>query len=98
LPVHPAQLYSSIDAFLITLLLVAWTPFRRHDGEVAALMITIYPIVRIFEEAIRTDEPKRFITNITISQNISILILAVAVAVWIYVLRQPRLKYAPAAP
>ena len=94
LPVHPAQLYSSLDAFLLTFFLLAWYPFRRHDGEVTALMITIYPLQRIFEEILRTDELTVFGTGMTISENVSILTLAAAVALWIFVLRSPRLKYA----
>lgn len=97
LPVHPAQLYSSIGAFLITLVLIAWYPFRRHNGELVALMMTIYPIVRILEEAIRIDEGASLGTSLSISQNVSLLILAGAVAVWVFVLRQPRLQYEPAA-
>ena len=33
-PVHPAQLYSAIDAGLLGWLLWAYFPFRRRDGEV----------------------------------------------------------------
>jgi phosphatidylglycerol:prolipoprotein diacylglycerol transferase len=94
LPVHPAQLYSSIDAFLIALVLLAWYPFRRHNGEIVVLMMTIYPITRFLEEIIRIDEPAIFGTGLSISQNVSLLILAGAVAMWVYVLRQPRLQYA----
>ncbi len=97
LPVHPAQLYSSLDAFLLTFFLLAWYPFRRHEGEVTALMLTIYPIQRIFEEILRTDELPVFGTGMTISENVSILMLAAAVALWIFVLRGPRLKYAAPA-
>lgn len=97
LPVHPAQLYSSIDAFLITLLLLAWYPFRRRDGEVTALMLTIYPITRFLEEIIRVDEMPQFGTGMSISQNISILMLAATVVLWVIVVRQPRLKYAVSA-
>ena len=43
-PVHPTQIYSSIDALLICLLLLAYDPFRRRDGELSALMLTVYPI------------------------------------------------------
>lgn len=93
LPVHPAQLYSAIDAFLLTLLLLAWYPFRRHAGEVTALMITIYPISRFLQEIIRTDEMPVFGTGMSISQNISILLLVAAAALWIVVLKSPRLKY-----
>lgn len=98
LPVHPAQLYSAIDALLITLFLLAWYPLRRHDGEVTALLLTIYPIVRFLEEIIRTDESAIFGTGMSISQNVSLLLLAAAAVLWIYVLRSPRLKYANSVP
>jgi phosphatidylglycerol:prolipoprotein diacylglycerol transferase len=96
LPVHPTQLYSAIGAALLTLFLLGWYPLRRHEGEVTALMITIYPIMRILEEIIRHDEPLNW-TRMTISQDISVLLLAAAVVLWIFILRAPRLKYAASA-
>jgi prolipoprotein diacylglyceryltransferase len=93
LPVHPTQLYSALGALLLTLFLLAWSPFRRHAGEVTALMITIYPLMRILEESIRTDEPLIGRTGMTISQNVSVLLIVAAITLWIFVLRSPRLKY-----
>jgi phosphatidylglycerol:prolipoprotein diacylglycerol transferase len=93
LPVHPTQLYSSIGALLLALFLLAWYPLRRHEGEVTALMISIYPIMRILEESIRTDEPLIGRTGMTVSQNVSVLLLAAAATLWIFILRGPRLKY-----
>ena len=46
LPVHPTQIYSTIDALLLCLLLLAYDPFRRRDGELFALMMSIYPVTR----------------------------------------------------
>lgn len=94
LPVHPTQLYSAIGALLLTLFLLAWYPFRRHEGEVTALMISIYPFMRILEESIRTDEPLIGRTGMTISQNVSVLMIVAAITLWIFVLRSPKLKYA----
>ena len=91
---HPTQLYSAIGALLLALFLLAWYPLRRHEGEVTALMISIYPIMRILEESIRTDEPLIGRTGMTVSQNVSVLLLALAVTLWIFILRGPRLKYA----
>jgi phosphatidylglycerol---prolipoprotein diacylglyceryl transferase len=90
LPVHPAQLYSAIDAGLLAWLLWVYYPFRRRDGEVIALLLTIHPISRFLLEIIRTDEPGVWGTGLSISQNISLLILVLAAGLWIYVLRQPR--------
>jgi phosphatidylglycerol:prolipoprotein diacylglycerol transferase len=89
LPVHPAQLYSSITAGLLAWVLWSYYPFRRRDGEVLTLMITLYPIARFLEESIRVDEPAVFGTGLSISQNISIIVLAVAVALWVWLRRNP---------
>jgi phosphatidylglycerol---prolipoprotein diacylglyceryl transferase len=90
LPVHPAQVYSAIDAGLLAWFLSAYYPFRRRDGEVIALLLTIHPISRFMLEIIRTDEPAVWGTGLSISQNISILIFVVAVGLWIYLLKEPR--------
>lgn len=89
LRVHPTQVYSSISAFLILLLLLAWSPHRRRDGELLALMLTVYPIMRFILEIIRTDESAVFGTGMSISQNVSILLFLFAVCLWTYILRRP---------
>jgi phosphatidylglycerol---prolipoprotein diacylglyceryl transferase len=107
LPVHPTQLYSAIDAVLLCLLLLAFDPFRKRDGEVLALMLTVHPISRFLLESIRTDEPKTYQLPIvssllqrfsgtdmsmSISQLLSVAIFVVAVGLWAYlILRKPRL-------
>jgi len=89
LPVHPTQLYSTIDALILCFLLLCYDRFRRRDGELTALMITVYPITRFLIEKIRTDEAAIWGTGLHISQNISLGILAVAICLWIYILRRP---------
>jgi phosphatidylglycerol:prolipoprotein diacylglycerol transferase len=89
-PVHPTQLYSAIDAFLLCTLLIAYYPFRRRDGEVTALTLTLHPISRFLLEIIRTDEGPVFGTPWSISQNISLLVLIGGIGLWIYLSRQPR--------
>ena len=98
LPVHPTQLYSTIDALILCFLLLAFDPFRRRDGALTALMMTVEPITRFLIEGIRTDEAAIWGTPFTISQNISLAFLAVAIGLWIYILRRPpRLAFATAA-
>lgn len=87
-PVHPAQIYSAIDAGLLGWLLWTYFPFRRRDGECIALLLTIHPITRFLLEIIRTDEPAVFGTGLSISQNISVGLLACGVALWWYLSRQ----------
>jgi phosphatidylglycerol:prolipoprotein diacylglycerol transferase len=96
-PVHPTQLYSFIDSLLLCLFLLAYYPYRTRDGEVTALTMTLHPISRFLIEIIRVDEQPVFSTPWSISQNISVLILAAAVCLWIYVWRQPRGVAWPAA-
>jgi len=89
LPVHPTQLYSAINAGLIAFFLWSFYPARRRDGEVFALLITFYPIARFLLEMIRVDESSFFGTGLSISQNVSLLLLAAVALLWVYLLRQP---------
>ncbi|HVU86396.1 MAG TPA: prolipoprotein diacylglyceryl transferase [Pirellulales bacterium] len=97
-PVHPTQLYSAIDAFLLCLFLLAYYPFRQHDGEVTAWTLTLHGVTRFLLEIIRTDEGPVFGTGLSISQNISLLVLVIAAGLWIYVLRRPHGSVWPARP
>jgi phosphatidylglycerol:prolipoprotein diacylglycerol transferase len=85
LPVHPAQLYSSVGALLICLVLVASEPYLNRPGSLLALLLTLYPPVRIIEEMIRVDEPGQFGTSLKISQWISLGMLVAAAGLWSYV-------------
>ena len=91
-PVHPAQLYASLDAFALFLFLLAWYPYRRHDGELLAWMLVIHAVSRFMLEVIRTDEGAVFGTGWTISQNLSLLMLLAGVGLWAYLLffQRPR--------
>lgn len=89
LPVHPTQLYSSINAFLLCFFLLAFEPFSRHDGMLFALTLTIYPVARFLLEIIRTDESAVFGTGLSISQNVSLLLLAAIAVLWYFVLKGP---------
>jgi phosphatidylglycerol:prolipoprotein diacylglycerol transferase len=89
-PIHPTQLYSAIDGFLLLFLLLAYEPFQRRSGELLALALTLHPISRFLLEVIRIDEAPMFGTRLSISQLISIVALAGAGVLWTFVARQPR--------
>jgi phosphatidylglycerol:prolipoprotein diacylglycerol transferase len=82
LPVHPTQLYDSINALLIFFTLWLYYPMRQGDGEVSALFLAMYPIGRFVIEIIRVDEPGQWGTSLSISQWISFGLLAIAVLLW----------------
>jgi phosphatidylglycerol:prolipoprotein diacylglycerol transferase len=89
IPLHPAQLYAAIDAAILAALAVVFTPLFRRDGEVFALVLTLHPISRILLEMIRVDEPPALGTPLSISQLVSLALLAVAAALWWWISRQP---------
>lgn len=89
-PVQPAQIYSAINGFAIFLFLWFYYPFRRQDGEVFALLLTIYPVTRILLEWVRVDEAGRFGTSFTISQWISVGLLVAVAVLWVWIMRQRR--------
>lgn len=88
-PVHPVQIYSAIDALLTTLLLLAFQPLQRRDGETFALLLGLHAVSRFLLEIIRIDEASVFGTGLSISQNISVVMLAGAIGLWLYLRRSP---------
>jgi phosphatidylglycerol:prolipoprotein diacylglycerol transferase len=98
--VYPTQILSSINAALICLFLWAYYPFRKRDGEVTALLVSIYPVTRILLEMIRTDESSLLKTSfkLTISQAVSGLLLLAVLALWWYVLSRPAGSALPRKP
>lgn len=93
LPVHPTQLYSALDGLILLLLLTAYFPLRRRDGEVMALLMVTYPVSRFLIEHLRNDEGAIF-AGMTISQNISVLLLACGLLFWVYLRSLPLGRYA----
>ncbi|MDG3003447.1 prolipoprotein diacylglyceryl transferase [Paludisphaera mucosa] len=93
LPLHPTQLYSALDAFVLLILLSAFYPFRRRDGEVMGVLMIAYPITRFLIEYVRNDEGI-FFAGLTISQTISVGLLAAAAAYWYWLSRCPKSRYA----
>jgi phosphatidylglycerol:prolipoprotein diacylglycerol transferase len=57
LPVHPAEIYSSITAFLLAGLLIAYFTLPHVDGRVFALMLILEGFARFVLEIIRVEPP-----------------------------------------
>ena len=89
LPVHPAQLYAAIDAAILAVLACLATPLARRDGQVFALVLTLHPISRLLLETIRVDEPPALGTSLSISQLVSLVLLAAAAGLWWWTFQQP---------
>ena len=86
LPVRPAQLISSFSSLTLCLLLCAVSPLFRRDGTVMMLGFAGYAVMRFVLELVRVDEGGQFGTSLSISQWVSLAVLACSVAglVWIY--------------
>ena len=90
--IHPTQLYSTIDAMVLCLFLLAYGPFARRDGEVIAMLLTVHPMARFLMEMIRTDEPKDWSIgglHLSLFQVVCLGIVAGAVVLWAYILSRP---------
>ena len=90
LPIHPTQIYSSLNAFAILFILLALERFLRRDGELFCLMLILYAPMRFILEIIRIDEADALGTSLSISQNVSIVIITGVVFFWaLYIRRLP---------
>ena len=90
MPFFPTQLYETVSMLLLVFLLLAFQPFRRHDGQVVVVLMLGYAIHRFLNEAIRI-EPT-YALGLTLSQWISVGIFAAALVIEVYLrLTMPKL-------
>lgn len=86
----PTQLYETVSMLLLILVLLAFQPLRRHDGQVLVVLMVGYACHRFLNEAIRI-EPT-YSLGLTLSQWISVGTLAAAVVLEVYLrATQPKL-------
>ncbi len=83
MPLHPTQIYSSLNGFVLALVTAQFFWYRRFPGDVFALGCVLYSITRFLLEFIRADEMGQFGTGYTISQWYSAAILCFGVGLLI---------------
>ena len=88
-PVHPTQLYSSATAFLLCLVLLGIARVVKRDGLVFASLLILYPINRFCLELIRVDEESFLGTGLTVSQCVSLGLLAVGLSLFVWLKATP---------
>ena len=96
LPVHPAQLYSVINALLISLLLSAIFVWRKRHGILGPILFLLYAPSRSVLEMLRVDNPLDA-AGLTISQFISVAVIVISI-VWLIVLYRLPLRSPRAIP
>lgn len=96
-PLHPTQIYSSINALVLAALTAVYYRHRVGNGSVLALAIMGYALSRSCIEVLRGDELGQFGTVFTISQWVSLLVFlaGAALAWWSWRHSEPRLTSAP---
>ena len=89
-PLHPTQIYLSINAFLIFLIL-QWATF---DGEVFWLYVLLYAITRGLIENLRGDSVRGFLIPgvLSTSQFIGLVAAAAAVGMLVFLSRRRRVE------
>jgi phosphatidylglycerol:prolipoprotein diacylglycerol transferase len=97
LPLHPVQLYEAFgELALFLLLVIVVRPRKRFHGQVLAVWLLLYAVLRTVVELFRGDVERGVVAGLGVGQWTSIAILAAGVAVWAQGRRQR--ATAPAAP
>jgi phosphatidylglycerol:prolipoprotein diacylglycerol transferase len=98
LPVVAAQPISSLGGLALCLALCGLSWFPLRDGSVMMLGFAGYAVLRFVLELLRDDEAGQFGTALTISQWVSLVVLACAMVglVWVYRI-EPRAPLQPQA-
>lgn len=86
-PLHPTQLYSSFDGFFIAGLTLWYHRYRRVPGDVFGLALLLSSMTRFLIEFVRGDEFGQGGTTLTISQLISLALLATGIGLQVYLAR-----------
>ena len=82
---YPTQLYETVSMVLLILLLLAYYPFRRHDGQLMVVLMVGYAVHRFINESLRI-EPS-YALGLTLSQWGSVVVLVAAVGIEVYLWR-----------
>ena len=91
-PLHPTQIYSSIDGFIIAGITAWYFGHRRRNGEVLAVALMIYPVTRFCMELLRADEVGQLKTSLTTAQLVSIGLFVVNLIFMVYLSRRPAVR------
>ncbi len=89
LPTHPSQLYASLNALLLCLLVWHLQPLPSRDGVAFLVAIVLYALSRFLLEWVRSDEAGQLGTQLTISHLIAVGSGVVAVLALVLVYRRP---------
>lgn len=91
LPVHPTQVYESLAALVIFLVLSwYWKRKRKNAGEVLLLLGMLYPVWRFIVERIRDDKRPEMFPGLSYSASLSIIVFILCAAGFYFVRVRPQ--------
>jgi hypothetical protein len=90
LGLYPTQLYEAVSMFLLMLLLMAYEPFRRREGQLMALLMVGYSIHRYLNELLR-DDPR----PVGFERYASLILFVAGVVLWLVLQFRPARVSAP---
>ena len=97
LPVHPTQLYMVAGLAVIFIVLLRTLRHKRFDGQVVLGYAFFYGVLRFVVEFFRGDSA-RSMGGMTVSQTISLAMIAVGLFFLVITLKRGLWKQAPASP
>jgi len=88
-PLHPTQLYSSLNGLLIFLVLVGLKRIKGFDGQIFLAYVLLYGVTRSIIEHFRGDERGMFLEGmLSTSQLIGLIMAVIAIAMMIILRRR----------
>ncbi len=86
LPVHPAQLYESLNGLMLLGLLFLVRRYRKFSGEMFVAFTMGYAVLRYYVEALRADEQRGNVGPLSTSQFIGVttFLAGAALLSWLY--------------
>ncbi len=86
---HPTQIYETISMALLLFFLTSLYRYRPFDGFVMTMCLFVYAVHRFLNEMLRTDTEK-VAFDMTLSQNISIVIIFLGIVIAAFGWRRAR--------
>jgi len=87
-PLHPTQLYSSLQALIIFFILICTRRYKIAAGQLTWMYILLYALGRLIIEHFRGDERGLRILGFTLTQTIALLMIPLALFTLLYLGRK----------
>ncbi len=93
MPLHPTQIYSSIDGFMLGTILWNLYPLRARNGQLLGMACMMYACTRFLIEIFRNDTEKSSHVglSLTVAQwnSVGLFVIGTALLVWLYFKGEP---------